>query len=212
MQKKAIKNIAAIVLLLVVAYNSVYFKKLDEVKAAAVSKEFDAVTYASNYLTVKLTPQLSNAIELQELIQKVHAEPESTFQKYSHALGIGNIKYFLVKGEGVITAIGDDAVSLLLKNDSAQKEIKIATEFVFGNAVRDASGLININEFNNTMDFNNVSAEINKIIRSEVLPPFKSRVKKGDLVQFAGAIELNQAHVSLEEIEVVPVGLKIVKQ
>src|SRR5439155_18308957 len=114
---------------------------------------------------------------------------------------------FLVKGKGTIASINENDISVL--PDSNKQTITIATEFIFGNAVRDATGLININEFNNTMDFNNVSAEINKIIREKVLPSFKSNAKKGNKIEFVGAIELNKEHLDLSPIEVVPVEIKI---
>ena len=206
--KKTIKYIIGITLLLAVAYNSIYFKKLDEVKAAA-SKEFDAKTYAGKYFKSKLIPALQNAVDLSRLLTLLRQDKEKTFDQYSHALGIGNIRYFLVKGEGIIESVNENEVTILLKADTSQKNVQIATEFVFGNAIRDASGFIDVNEFKNTMDFNNVSAEINKIVRNEVLPPFRAVVKKGQLVQFSGAIEFNRAHLNLQQIEVVPVSLKV---
>ncbi|GAA4730180.1 DUF2291 domain-containing protein [Flavisolibacter ginsenosidimutans] len=210
--KKSLKYIITVAVILIVAYNSVYFKKLSEVKAAASSKQFDAVAYAQNYLVKKLPVALNKAMEVNELTGLLQSNPKEAFDKYSHALGIGNIRFFLVKGRGEITKIEDDATFVLVKKDSASQVIKIATEYVFGNAIRDASGLININEFNNTMDFNNVSAEINKIIRRDVLPPFKAGAKKGDRVEFTGAVELNQVHLKLDNIEVVPISLKIVNR
>ena len=108
-----------------------------------------------------------------------------------------------------MVAVNENDVLLQSKTDSSHYTFHIATEFVFGNAIRDASGQIDINEFKNTMDFNNVSAEINKIVRAEVLPPFKKNIKKGDTVQFAGAIELNREHLNISDIEVIPVQLKI---
>jgi len=210
MQRKIIKYSFSILLLLVVAYNSVYFKKLDEVKATA-SNGFDAAKYARNFYNNKLLPNLNRAIEIDTLIQLLKTTPEQTFKDYSHALDIGNTRYFLVKGEGNITTIGEDAITVALKNDSGKKEVKIATEFIYGNAIRDASGLMNLNDFSSIMDFNNVSEEVNKIIRKEVVPVFKSKAKEGDLVQFSGAVELNGAHLNLDSIKVVPVTVTIVK-
>jgi predicted lipoprotein len=89
--------------------------------------------------------------------------------------------------------------------------VSIATEFVYGNAIRDASGLVNLNEFANTTEFNDVSECINKIIRNEVLPPFARNAKQGDRIKFTGAIELNQIHLDLKTIEVVPIQLSIAK-
>ncbi len=207
--RKAIKYILVSLVVLLVLYNSVYFKKLDEVKAASASKEFNAPVYAQNFWSNKLMPGLSKASEINHLVSLLKADPENTFTTYSHALGIGNITYFLVSGKGEVTAINESSVSVMIKGDSSQQVIQIATDYIFGNAVRDASGAVNINEFTNTMDFNNVSAEINKIIRTEVLPPFKQLVKKGSIVEFTGAIELNKEHVKLDNIEVIPVSLKI---
>lgn len=211
MQKKAVKYFVTVLLIVFVAYNSVYFKKLDEVKLASSIKGFDAGKYARNFYDKKLLPQLGTAVEVSQLVFLLESEPNTAFKNYSHALDIGNLRYFLVQGQGVVSSIGDDDVTVDVKTDSAKATVKLATEFVYGNAIRDGSGQINLNEFDNTADFNSVSEEINKIIRKEVIPPFKASVKQGDNVKFSGAIELNQAHLNLASIEVVPVQLSIVK-
>lgn len=204
---KAIKYTIWIVVLLFVAYNSVYFKKLDEVKAAMV-KTFDAAAYARKYFDKQLPPVAGNAPTMDQLQGKLRADPVSAFKKYSHALAIGSAGFFLVKGEGRVTRI--DGNDIYLSTDSGHSAIKIAITFVFGNAVRDASGLIRINDFSNTGDLNNVSGEIDKIIRKQVIPPFITKTQVGSHVQFTGAMELNKAHLNLENIEVLPVSLKII--
>jgi predicted lipoprotein len=208
MKAKAIKYIIAVVLIVLVAYNSVYFKKLDEVKASQSAKEFNATQYAQTFWNNKLIPNLDRAIDITQLTAMLSSDAAKTFDTYSHALGIGNLRYFLVKGKGITTSVNEDDVSVLL--DSNKQSITIATEYIFGNAVRDATGLININEFNNTMDFNNVSAELNKIIREKVLPSFKQQAKKGNAIEFTGAIELNKEHLDLSKIEVIPVKLSLI--
>lgn len=204
---KAVKYIIAIAVIVAVGYNSVYFKKLDEVKASHSAKEFNAATYAQTFWTNKLVPDLNKAIDITTLNALLSTHPEKTFDTYSHALGIGNLRYFLVNGKGEITAVNEDEVVVSLQGDTTTHVTTIATEFIFGNAVRDATGLININEFNNTMDFNNVSAELNKIIREKVLPSFKKQAKKGNKIEFTGAIELNKEHLDLSKIEVIPVQI-----
>jgi predicted lipoprotein len=207
--KKWLKYVFGIVVLLVLGVNSIYFRKLDEMKSA--SSKFDAKAYARKYFNDRLMPSLSNGVDINQLMGMLQNNREQTFDKYAHALGIGNIRYFLITGQGRVTSVNENDVSVLTTADSNQKSLRIATEFVFGNAIRDASGKIDINEFANTMDFNTVSSEINKIVRTEVLPPFKERVKNGDSIQFAGAIELNKVHLNVEDIEVIPVQLKIIK-
>src|SRR5215831_13308895 len=204
---KAVKYIILILVIIVVAYNSVYFKKLNDVRASKAATEFNAARYAQTFWDNKLIPDLNKAIDIGQLTTILSTDTATAFDNYSHALGIGNLRYFLVKGTGTITSINEDDVSVLV--DSSKQTITIATEYIFGNAVRDATGLININEFNNTMDFNNVSAEINKIIREKVLPSFKQHAKKGNKIEFVGAIELNKEHLDLSKIEVIPVSLSV---
>jgi len=207
MGKKVLKYIIVVVVVLLVAYNSVYFKKLDQVKAEQTAKTFNASSYAQNFWDKKLTPGLKDAIAIEKLIPMLNANPAQTFDNYSHALGIGNLRYFLIQGKGTITAIDADDITVSIAGLQGQK-VKIATEYIFGNAARDAMGLININDFHNTMDFNNVSAEINAIIRSRVLPQLK-HAKVGNGISFTGAIELNKEHLNLAQIEAVPVAINI---
>ena len=202
---KPIRYLLYVAVIALLAYNSVYFKKLDEVKAGTAA--FDAAGYARDFWEKKLTPGLSKAVELNALTALLKTDKEKAFSEHSHALGIGNIRYFLVKGEGVVSEVNENEVKVAV----GENEVRIATEYIFGNAVRDASGAIDINAFTNSMDFNNVSAEINKLIREKVVPPFKSKVKKGDRVAFHGAIELNREHLQVKDIEIIPVSLQIEK-
>ncbi|MDQ6479130.1 DUF2291 domain-containing protein [Dyadobacter sp. LHD-138] len=208
--KKIIKYTGSVLLVAVVAYNSVYFKKLDEVKAGATS--FDAAKYAEKFWTEKLTPHVAKAIEIGQLLTLLQTDKNKAFADHAHALGIGNVKYFLVKGSGIVKSVEENQVMVKIESEREKPEVAIATEYVFGNAVRDASGEIDINAFTNSMDFNNVSGELNKIIREKVIPPFRSKVKTGDKVTFSGAIELNKEHLSTRSIEIIPIDLKIVNE
>jgi hypothetical protein len=58
---KAIKYIISVIVITVIAYNSVYFKKLDEVKASKAATEFNAAAYAQKFWTTKLTTNLDKA-------------------------------------------------------------------------------------------------------------------------------------------------------
>jgi predicted lipoprotein len=188
----------------------VYFRKLSEVNAEIAVHEFDAAAYADRYWEDEIIPAISNAIEISELLSQLNQNPELAFHEHSHALGIGNIRYFIIKGKGKIISINANDVTLAIPFELKQTQIHLVTEFVYGNAVRDAVGAIDLNEFTNTMDLNNVSAEINKRIRQHIIPPFKNQAKINAIVNFAGAIELNQKFLDLESIEVIPVSLKCI--
>lgn len=191
-----------------VAYNSVYVKPLDQVKAAgtAQASTFAADAYARTFWTTKLRPTAAMAsTNLSTLLPLLKTDKEKAFSSYSHALGIGNIRYFLVRGEGTVTSAGDNTISVSLPTGET---VQLATEFIFGNAARDASGIIKITDFDNTTDLNNVSAALNDIIREQVVPPLKAMATPGRKLSFVGALELNQAHPHLDALTLIPIAVQ----
>ncbi|MEA5405100.1 DUF2291 domain-containing protein [Arcicella sp. DC2W] len=201
---KIVKIVVASIAVLFIGYHSIEIKKLDEVKKAS-TETFDALAFAHNFLEKTLPPSFSKAPSVATLLALLSKEPKKAFQEMSNAVAIGNIRYFLVKGEGQITKIQDDEIQVLLPNQTQPISVKLATEFIYGNAIRDAAGVFDIKQFTNTSDINNISAEINKIIRTERVPAFKKQIKVGDSIQFVGALEMNQEYLKLQNLEILPI-------
>lgn len=207
MRKKVLKFSVIAIAFIFIVYNSIYIRKLSDVSAGNSIHKFDAAAYAELYWEKEIIPAITNAIDLSELLTQLNQNPQLAFREHSHALGIGNIRYFLVKGKGRVISVNENDVTLAIDLEPDQVHIQLVTEFVYGNAVRDAVGKIDLNEFTNTMNLNNVSAEINKRIRQLIIPAFVEKVQKNSIVNFAGAIELNQKFLDLGSIEVIPVSL-----
>ena len=205
-----IKYLLLIVAIGLVAYKSVYVKKLSTIKVVT-NEKFDAVSFSKNLWEEKLPAKLDSAVELVTFIKTALANPADAFSKYTNALGIGNYRYALVKTEGTVTDVNEDDITLQIKMGDSLMTAKLATEFIYGNAIRDASGLVDVKNFPNTMDLNNISEELNKMVRKTILPPFKTAVKKGDKLIVTGAIEIHKEHIKWDELEIIPVQLQIVQ-
>lgn len=203
-----IKYLLLILVVGLVAYKSIYIKKLSDLKAAT-SEKFDAISFSKNLWEEKLPAKLDSAVELATFIKAAQANPADAFSKYTNALGIGNYRYALVKAGGTVTEVNDDDITLQIKIGDSLMTAKLATEFIYGNAIRDASGLVDVKDFPNTMDLNNISEELNRMVRKTVLPPFKSSVKRGDKLIVTGAIEIHKEHIEWNELEIIPVQLQI---
>lgn len=207
MARKLIKYLMLVVIIGLLAYKSVYFKKLSEVQAKE-PVAFNAVPFAQKLWETKLPARLDSALTLDALQTALKTDASRAFEKYFNTLSIGNVRYGLVKIAGKVLSVNEDDVAILV----GDKTVKIETEYVYGNAIRDASRLVDIRDFVNTTDLNNISSALNKKVRTTVLPAFKGTVKKADSVICTGAIELNQAHYSLDDLDVIPVQCKIVQQ
>lgn len=205
--KKIITYCLYIVIIGLVGYNAIYFKKLSDVKKASIEK-FDAKSFSQKLWEEKMPAKINSAVDLNVLIKAVTADKESALNKYSNALGIGNYRYALIKTNATVYAVNEDEVILQLPaNDTAI----LTTEYIYGNAIRDASALIDVTDFPNTDELNSISEEMNKIVRSNVLPAFKKSIKKGQQIQLIAAVEINKAHIKWNGLELLPVQIQIVK-
>ena len=92
---------------------------------------------------------------------------------------------------------GEDEIIMQINHRDSLMTVILATEYIYGNAIRDASGLLDIKDFTNTTDLNSISEELNKTVRTRVLPAFKKQVKQGDKIEVTGAVEFNKEHISL---------------
>ncbi len=207
MQQKIIQYILIFLFVGLLGYNSVYFKKISKMETSKTETVFDAKLYAKKYLLEKIPTTTNKAITVTNLLLMLNKNSKEAFTNYSHSQNTGDLKYFLVKGEYKVITINEDFI--ILKNNKTTTEIKLATQYIFGNTARDCSGLISIDDFNTTMDMNNVSEEINKLIKSEILKPFTIKIQKGDTISFLGGIELSQSEPKTDTIEIVPLQLKI---
>ena len=192
------------------AYKSVYFEKLSARKNL-ITTAFDATAFSKQLWNEKMAAKMDSAVQLTLLIDAINKEGETAINKYTNALAIGNYRYALVKLEATVVDVKEDEVMLNVANGDSILTVNLATEFIYGNAVRDASGLVQVKDFPNTTDLNGISEALNRIIRTTVLPPFKTAVKKGDKVSLVAAVELNKEHIHWHGVELLPVRIQIVQ-
>lgn len=198
---KYITSFAAVILLLCFSLD---IQKLDEHKAETSTETFNAAIYAQIFWEKDLPQCINKAIDLSYLRTLLQSNPEKAFDDIGHKLGISKTHYFFVKGKGRISRIDAEYLLLTLENNTS---VMLATDFIFGNAVRDGSGKVDINQFVNMTDFNEVSVALNKMVKQSVVTPLKREAHVGRVIEFAGAIEVNEENMDLEHIRVIPVSI-----
>lgn len=192
------------VAIFVLLYFSFDIKNLDEYKSLGKADYFDAEAYINNVWETKMPVIARQSPEISVVLDLLDNNPEKAFLEYGNKLGISKTWYFMVKGQGVIGEEDAEAVWINLANN---RRIRLATSFIFGNAVREGSGLININDFVNMTDFNNVSVALNKNVKTEVIPTLKNNLIAGQLLAFAGAFEFSEDSGNLTDIRIIPVSV-----
>ena len=207
--KKPVKYILIVLVIGLLGYNSIYIKKLSDVTKVA-PKKFDAVDFSKKLWEEKMPAKIDSAVDLSFLIKAVTNDEDAALKKYTNSLDIGNYRYAMIKTQATVSGVNEDEVLIQVPfADSVMNDV-LATEFVYGNAIRDASGLVDIKDFPVTSDLNSISEELDRIVRTTVLPSFKKTVKKGDKVNIVAAIQLNKEHIKWNGLELLPVRLQIV--
>lgn len=197
-----VKKGIILVLGVFLAYNSVYFKKLSDVKNQETNT-FDFNSFADSLYYKGILTQ-NQAISLENLTKEIQNNKENAFKTYGNRLGIGNSAFFMVETKGKIVSILDGVIKI---NSPENGVVSIDTKYIFGNAIRDASGLVKLTDFKTNVDFNKVSEALNTIIREKAIPPTLRNLTTGEDISVIGAVKLSKK----ESLDFVILPIKISK-
>ncbi len=201
---KIYRYIIAAVLVLFLGYKSIYFKKLSDVKQLDKSG-FDYDAYADTLYNKGILSE-DMGVGLDELMFMIQTKPDSAFSIYGNRLGIGNSAYFMVKGNGRISAVQDGSLKILTEKGES---VTLDSKYIFGNDLRDASRLVKLTDFKTNAEFNKVSEALNTLVREKVIAPTVHRLREGDKISFMGALKLNRKHLSDIEFMIIPAQITL---
>lgn len=202
-----LKYTTGIISILLIIWFSLDIQNLEKYNSTPKPETFNANQYVASFWNDSLPISIASSKSIVDLFKQLKINPHNAFDNYGKKLGISKTYYFMVKGKGMVQKVDDEFVLLLLDD---QIKLKIATDFIYGNAIRDASGKVDINNFVNMTDFNLVSIGINKLVKEKVVIPFKKIVKVGQQLTFTGAIEINSEKIDISNLLIIPVSIDFI--
>lgn len=177
--------------------------------AAAAPAAFDPVTAAARIWQTELPAAIPRAVELKDLAPALRANAETAKTQFAKSAGLG-AAYFFLRGSGKV--VSRDRNTLQLAPAGAATEI-VALRIgpIFGNTVRDGSGLLDVNSFPGLQEFNDLSAALNARVEKEVLPVLRDRAVVGAMVHFAGCAEAPESAAEAGEplLKIIPVQAEV---
>jgi len=191
MKRKHLLYVIGLAALALVLGSSLEFRRLDEKRAEERTARFSPAEYARDFWDNRLAAVLDHPQPADELIRLFNTDMEAAIAQ-GRTLGHSRVHAYLLAGSGRVTAVQKDGLLVSVLADDPNPEILLCTgAYISGNAVRDASGLVDVSAFSDTMKFNRISAEINRIVVQEVIAPFLERTPQvGMSVRFLGAAEV----------------------
>lgn len=194
-------TILVILAVLFLGYHSVYFRRLSTMSSDQ-PKVLDFASRADSLYRGILSNE--QPVALEHLLSEISNDPNLAFNTYGNRLGIGNSAFFMVNCSGKVVEKTDSGITVgTIQNLS----VFIDTKFIFGNAIRDASGLVRLTDYKTNADFNKLSEALNAIIREKTIPAELTVISVGDSVQVQGAIKLNKSGIAPDAYTILPVRI-----
>ncbi|MDD4573216.1 MAG: DUF2291 domain-containing protein [Sphaerochaeta sp.] len=175
-------------------------------------ESFDAVEYVHGIWDDQVVGTFKEeARELEALLNGLRTDPEKTKEAYGIRKEELSPYTFIVSGRIPIKEVNRESSAGLLVLDildlSEESNCTIQIGPVIKKSmVRDALEFIKFDDFNNQIEFANISREINFYIRDNIVPSVDDSWKPGMVVDFLGAFTLFDGS---EEVMITPVQLEL---
>lgn len=183
-------------------YFSFYTENLTEKQKREEMSKYNPAQLVNSFMKDSLISLEQRALPISMLTEGINHDAEEFAKKHGKVLGIGSPIFYIVKGEC--------SEAQLIDNEEIHAtadgiNIKIPVKYIFGNNARDASGWYNIDNFKNTMDFNAVSAEMNKYITQQMQ---KFQMPEDGKLTFVGAVAVPAQTAEISSLVITPYILK----
>lgn len=187
-------------------FHIVPLARVEKEKAAAT---FDPKAVAEKFWSERLLKSLGYAVNAETLLPAIQSSAAEAKKKFSRSLGMSESYTYFITGQGRVLAVSDDEVLLAITDGSTNAEVSLQTGLLFGNAVRDGTGLLSVSDYPDSQNFNGISEALNHIIETRVQPKLRETAKVGAMVKFTGCAEVNDESADLKPLKVVPIRVEI---
>jgi predicted lipoprotein len=180
------------------------------VPLAQAAREKAAVTFspagfAERFWDERLRPSFSRAVPTENLLPAIQTNPAEAKKQFGRSFGVSESYTYFVAGQGRVLTVSDDEILLVVTEGATNAEISLQTGLLFGNAVRDGTGLLSVNDYPDSQDFNAISEALNRLVETRVQPKLREAAKVGATVRFVGCAEVNDESSDLKPLKLVPV-------
>jgi predicted lipoprotein len=185
-----------------------HLRSLKAVHAAQAGAQLNVTNVVATFWKDKLLTAAEHATDANKVLDSISLNPQKAREQFGRSVEIGSTYYYFVRGTGCVVTVSEDWVGIALKGVHSA-DISIPLGLIFGNALRDGTGLLNASDYPNSQQFNDIAAGLNRLVETEVLAGLQKRVKVGTPVQFAGCAEVADEDQDLKPLKVIPVYIRI---
>jgi predicted lipoprotein len=181
---------------------------LEQRDAKKQAEAFDAATFAADLWDERLKSVLGEAADAATVLAALKDDPSAARKEHGRTLGLSRATFFFVRGRGTIIALEKSRVGVALADGGEFADLWLTTGPVFGNAVRDATGVLNGEDFPKSQHFNELASNLNALVEKRVLPSLREAAKVGASIEFVACVEVPGGAIS-QPLELIPLKVTV---
>lgn len=179
---------------------------LKQAQAAKVQGVFNAADFAEKLWREQLPACLERAPEAAVVLSGLAGDFKQAVTNHGRLVGMSDTAYFLMRGTGVVVSVESAGIGVALHGQ--ETDLKFKTGLLFGNTVRDATGLVDANQFPNSQEFNDLSTALNQLVERRVLTAAKTNASVGRPLRFVVCAEVAEDDAGERPLKVIPLSVE----
>jgi predicted lipoprotein len=183
--------------------------RLDAMRAAEQQTAFNARTFVARFWQERILPSLDAAADAEAVLSAMDEDRQAALRKFGRKTGVGRTTLLLLQGTGSIVNVDAKSVGVSLAQDQTKTDVVLRAGLLFGNTVRDATGLLDSSDFENSQQFNDISTELNRHIEVHVIPILRAKSAVGRQVRFVGCAEVPDNAGDVRPLTLIPLVVDI---
>ncbi len=183
--------------------------RIEQFKNSPHEPVFNAADFSKSFWSERLIPSLAQAPDAATVLKAFQANPDTTRERFGRKVGVSRTRLIVFRGSGTIATIDKTGVGVALDDKTKKADIVLQTGLLFGNIVRDATGLLDASNFPDSRQFNEISTELNRIIEARVIPVLKDHAVVGAKILFAGCAEISDQSPIDVPLKIVPLEARV---
>jgi len=178
---------------------------LEQATREKTATVFDPKRFAETFWSGPLPQALRTAVPAEVLLPTIQTNAPEARRKFSRSVGVSESYTYFISGKGRVTSATENEVLLAVTPGATNGEVSLQLGLLFSNAVRDGTGLLNVNDYPNSQDFNAISEALNRIVEERVHPKLRELAKVGATIEYVGCAEVNDESTDLRPLKVVSI-------
>jgi hypothetical protein len=166
----------------------------------------DVTAVAERFWNEKLLSPAVHPVDALPLVTALVEDPARAAEKYGRRAGVAGKTFFLVSGAGHIASVDRRGVWIDV-GGSERPRVLLLTGPVFGNALRDVTGLLSLSDYR-PPDFNALSTALDRFSETLAQPALRA-LGMGASISFLAAGEIDDASQAVPVLRLAPIRVEV---